>query len=109
MTTNTEPIINDNNFFLPQYRTFRVIYRRYAGLYFSMCVDVHDNELGCLEAIHFFVELLDRYFGNVCELDLVFNFYKVYALIDELFLAGEIQETSKTIIINRMFELERLE
>ena len=30
-----------------------------------------------LEAIHFFVELLDQYFGNVCELDLVFNFHKV--------------------------------
>lgn len=30
-----------------------------------------------LEAIHFFVEVLDAFFGNVCELDLVFNFYKV--------------------------------
>lgn len=30
-----------------------------------------------MEAIHFFVEVLDQFFGNVCELDLVFNFYKV--------------------------------
>ena len=40
-------------------------------------MDVNDNELGCLEAIHLFVEVLDAYFGNVCELDLVFNFHKV--------------------------------
>jgi AP-1 complex subunit sigma 1/2 len=24
-----------------------------------------------------FVEVLDKYFGNVCELDLIFNFHKV--------------------------------
>ena len=44
-----------------------------------MCVDANDNELAYLEAIHFFVEVLDQFFGNVCELDLVFNFYKVRA------------------------------
>lgn len=42
-----------------------------------MCVDVTDNELAYLEAIHLFVEVLDRYFSNVCELDLVFFFHKV--------------------------------
>jgi AP-2 complex subunit sigma-1 len=36
-----------------------------------MCVDVSDNELLYLEAIHLFVEILDHYFQNVCELDLV--------------------------------------
>lgn len=55
----------------------KVIYRRYAGLFFCACVDANDNELAYLEAIHFFVEVLDQFFGNVCELDLVFNFYKV--------------------------------
>jgi hypothetical protein len=38
---------------------------------------VSDNELTALEAIHLFVEILDHYFSNVCELDLVFNFHKV--------------------------------
>ena len=42
-----------------------------------MCVDVTDNELAYLESIHLFVEILDHYFSNVCELDLVFNFHKV--------------------------------
>lgn len=58
-------------------RSTKVVYRRYAGLFFCVCVDANDNELAYLEAIHFFVEVLDQFFGNVCELDLVFNFYKV--------------------------------
>jgi len=39
-------------------------------------VDSTDNELICLEIIHLFVELLDHYFSNVRELDLVYNFHK---------------------------------
>jgi hypothetical protein len=60
-----------------QYKTFKVVYRRYAGLFFSICIDITDNELTTLEAVHLFVEILDHYFQNVCELDLVFNFHKV--------------------------------
>ncbi|MED6167570.1 AP-2 complex subunit sigma [Stylosanthes scabra] len=39
-----------------------------------LCVDITDNELAYLECIHLFVEILDHFFSNVCELDLVFNF-----------------------------------
>jgi hypothetical protein len=60
-----------------EFRQNKIVYRRYAGLFFCACVDANDNELAYLEAIHFFVEVLDSFFGNVCELDLVFNFYKV--------------------------------
>ena len=91
-----------------EFRNFKIIYRRYAGLYFCICVDISDNNLFYLEAIHNFVEVflifdikvvqvfyclifsmiaslylfnfeqvLNEYFHNVCELDLVFNFYKV--------------------------------
>jgi len=60
-----------------QFRTHKVIYRRYAGLFFALCVDITDNELAYLECIHLFVEILDHFFSNVCELDLVFNFHKV--------------------------------
>lgn len=60
----------------------KIVYRRYAGLFFCVCVDANDNELAYLEAIHFFVEVLDQFFGNVCELDLVFNFYKVRGRAD---------------------------
>jgi AP-2 complex subunit sigma-1 len=90
-----------------EFRTYKIIYRRYAGLFFAMCVDIGDNELASLEAIHLFVMLLDSYFGNVCELDLVFNFHKVYAILDEFVLAGELQETSNAVILQRMKEMDR--
>ncbi|CAL5441232.1 unnamed protein product [Camellia sinensis] len=108
-----------------EFRTHKVIYRRYAGLFFSLCVDITDNELAYLECIHLFVEILDHFFSNVCELDLVFNFHKmypkrmvgyfhstarslnaiktetredaVYLILDEFILAGELQETSKRV------------
>ena len=43
----------------------KIVYQRYAGLYFSVCVDMHDNELMYFEAIHLFVEILNAYFTNV--------------------------------------------
>ncbi|CAD6268027.1 unnamed protein product [Miscanthus lutarioriparius] len=82
-----------------EFRTHKVIYRRYAGLFFSLCVDITDNELAYLECIHLFVEILDHFFSNVCELDLVFNFHKVYLILDEFILAGELQETSKRVLL----------
>ena len=94
---------------LAQYTQYKLIYRRYAGLFFTLCVDVNDNELLYFESIHLFVELLDQFFGNVCELDLVFNFNKVYMILDEFFLAGEVQETSKQAILHRVQELDKAE
>jgi AP-4 complex subunit sigma-1 len=131
-----------------EYRGMKIIYRRYAGLFFSLCVvrgrrppqrarahraprrrrrrrtrardctspphqrpppaqDITDNELSYVEAIHCFVEMLDRYFGNVCELDLVFNFHKVYAILDEYIVNGEMQETSQLVMLDRLKELEK--
>lgn len=78
------------------------MYRRYAGLFFTLCVDAEDNELSYLEFIHLFVEVLDQYFGSVCELDLVFNFYKVYQILDEMVVGGEVMETSKLCINKAM-------
>lgn len=92
-----------------EFRTSKVVYRRYAGLFFCICIDSNDNELSYLEAIHLFVEVLDAFFGNVCELDLVFQFHRVYAILDEVFLAGEIEETSKSVILERLDLLEKLD
>jgi AP-2 complex subunit sigma-1 len=60
-----------------QFGSYKLVYRRYAGLFFTIAVDINDNELVYLETIHLFVELLDKYFSKVCELDIVFNFNKV--------------------------------
>ena len=68
---------------------------RYASLYFVACVDKEDNELIVLDIIHHFVEVLDRYFGNVCELDLIFNFHQSYFILEEMIIGGFIMESSK--------------
>ncbi|KAL8160371.1 hypothetical protein V2J09_001908 [Rumex salicifolius] len=81
-----------------EWRGLKIVYRRYASLYFCMCVAHEDNELEMLEIIHHYVQVLDRYFGSVCELDLIFNFHKAYYILDEILIAGELQETSKKTV-----------
>lgn len=34
---------------------------------------------------------------------------QVYAILDEVFLAGEIEETSKDVVLARLEQLEKLE
>ncbi len=80
---------------------------RYASLFFIMVVDKDDNELLGLEIIHQYVELLDTYFGNVCELDIIFNFHKVFILIliqayfilDEMIMGGIMSESSRRVVL----------
>ena len=91
-----------------EFSTYKLITRRYAGLYFTVAVDIEDNELLTLETIHFFVETLDMYFKNVNEMDIIFSFYKVYEILDNYFVAGEVLDVNKIDIINRLKELEKL-
>ena len=62
----------------------KVVYRRYASLFFIAATDPTDNELITLEIVHRYVEQMDKYYGNVCELDIIFNFQKAYFILDEL-------------------------
>ena len=49
-----------------EYRQYKLVYRRYASLYFIVGVDTEEeNELAILEFIHALVETLDKYFENV--------------------------------------------
>ena len=56
--------------FLPNFNPIlpdsRVIYRRYASLYFVCGITVGENELDTLEIVHRYVENLDQHFGSVC-------------------------------------------
>lgn len=47
-----------------EFRTFKIVYRRYAGLFFCICVDVNDNNLAYLEGIHNFVEVCNMAWGH---------------------------------------------
>jgi len=82
---------------------------RYASLFFVAGINTEDNELITLEIVHRYVEILDRYFGNVCELDLIFNFHKAYFIMDELLIAGEIQETSKKSVLRVITQQDQYE
>jgi hypothetical protein len=44
---------------------FFFFFSRYASLYFCCAIENQDNELLTLEIVHRYVELLDKYFGNV--------------------------------------------
>ncbi|WVN90220.1 uncharacterized protein L203_105456 [Cryptococcus depauperatus CBS 7841] len=92
-----------------EYKDTKVIYRRYASLFFITSISPSDNELITLEIIHRYVEVLDRYFGNVCELDLIFNFQKAYAVLDELIISGEIQESSKKTVLKIVAQSDAIE
>ena len=52
-----------------------------------------------LSTFHRYVEVLDKYFGSVCELDIIFNFEKAYFILDELILGGEMQ-VGEDILLN---------
>ena len=82
-----------------EWKERKLVYRRYASLFFVASIGKDDNELLALEIIHHYVEVLDKYFGNVCELDIIFNFHKAYYILDELLIGGELQETNKREIL----------
>jgi AP-4 complex subunit sigma-1 len=91
-----------------EYRNYRVIYRRYASLFFIVGVDNdEENELAILEFIHALVETLDKYFENVCELDIMFNLEKAHFLLDEMVMNGYIIETNKANVLKPILLLEK--
>jgi len=87
----------------------KVVYRRYASLFFIAATDNTDNELITLEIVHRYVEQMDKYYGNVCELDIIFNFQKAYFILDELLIAGEMQESSKKNVLRVIGAQDSLE
>lgn len=87
----------------------KVVYKRYASLYFCCAIEGADNELLTLELIHRYVELLDKYFGSVCELDIIFNFEKAYFILDEFVMGGEIQDTSKKSVLKAIEQADLLQ
>merc|ERR1712037_204845 len=92
-----------------EYRQYRVVYRRYASLYFIVGTDTESdmNELAILEFIQTLVETLDKYFENVCELDIMFNLEKAHIILDEMVLDGCIIDTNKPACLNPLYLLDK--
>jgi hypothetical protein len=68
-----------------------------------------ENGLATLELIHALVETLDRHFGNVCELDIMFNLESAHYVLDEMICtaSGQVVETNKANVLQPLQLLER--
>ncbi|KAJ1726078.1 Sigma-adaptin 3A [Coemansia sp. BCRC 34490] len=86
----------------------RIIYRRYATLFFVFVVDQSESELGIYDLIQVFVEALDRSFENVSELDVIFNFDQVHYILSEIVTAGMVSEVNLTEITRAVNEAKKL-
>ncbi|XP_071414094.1 AP-4 complex subunit sigma-1 isoform X3 [Pithys albifrons albifrons] len=56
-----------------EYKDFKLVYRQYAALFVVVGIDQTENEMAVYELIHNFVEVLDKYFSRVSELDVSFS------------------------------------
>jgi len=50
---------------------------------------------------------MDKYFENVCELDIMFNLEKAHYIINEMIMAGYIIETNKALILTPVIALDK--
>ncbi|PON67663.1 AP-3 complex subunit sigma [Parasponia andersonii] len=87
----------------------RLVYKHYATLYFVFIFDSSENELAMLDLIQVFVETLEKCFRNVCELDIVFNYSKMHAILDEIVFGGQVLETSSAEVMRAVEEISKLE
>ncbi|MCJ1329406.1 Sigma-adaptin 3A [Thelotrema lepadinum] len=81
-----------------------VTYRHYATLYFILISTSTESPLALLDLIQVFVEALDRLFENVCELDLIFNFETLHAVLGEMIVGGVVVETGLEKIVKGVRE-----
>ena len=86
----------------------RLIYRRYATLYFIFVVDSSESQLAILDLIQVLVEALDRVFENVNELDLIFHSDRVQHILMEMVMGGMVVETSKEEIVRCINDMNKL-
>ncbi|CAJ1904918.1 unnamed protein product [Cylindrotheca closterium] len=97
-----------------EYRGYKVVYRRYASLFFIVGTkpspdeeENPENELGLLEFIHTLVETMDKWAGSICELDIMYQLEQVHFLLDEMVMNGNVVETNKHNILRPLDLMER--
>ena len=93
-----------------EYCPFRdgiLVYQRYVGLWVVAYVEAGDNPILAHCAMHLFIEILDAFFGTVRELDIIYQFMAVYAILDEFINAGEVVCSDKAEILARVRDLEK--
>ncbi|KEG03795.1 AP-3 complex subunit sigma, putative [Plasmodium vinckei vinckei] len=78
----------------------KIVYRHFATLFFIFIIDSMESELGILDLIQVFVQVLDVNFENVCELDLVYNYEQINYILDEIVMGGIVLETNIDAILH---------
>ncbi|XP_054256308.1 AP-4 complex subunit sigma-1 isoform X2 [Melanerpes formicivorus] len=91
-----------------EYKDFRLVYRQYAALFVVVGINETENEMAVYELIHNFVEVLDKYFSRVSELDIMFNLDRVHIILDEMVLNGCIVETNVNRILAPLLVLDKV-
>ncbi|XP_018970646.2 AP-4 complex subunit sigma-1-like isoform X2 [Cyprinus carpio] len=91
-----------------EFKDYKLVYRQYAALFIVVGITENENELSIYELVHNFVEVLDKYFSRVSELDIMFNLDKVHIILDEMILNGHIVETNKTRILAPLLALDKM-
>ncbi|XP_062431807.1 AP-4 complex subunit sigma-1 [Rhea pennata] len=91
-----------------EYKDFKLVYRQYAALFIVVGINETENEMAVYELIHNFVEVLDKYFSRVSELDIMFNLDRVHIILDEMVLNGCIVETNRNRILAPLFVLDKV-
>ena len=86
---------------------YKLVYRRYASLFFIVGVDNDENELAVLEFIHCLVETFDKYFENVCELDVMFNVEKAHFILEEMMANGAVVETNRMNVLQPLILMDK--
>eukprot|EP00803_Ostreobium_quekettii_P004643 evm.model.scf_3584.1 EVM.evm.TU.scf_3584.1 scf_3584:1358-6782(-) len=91
-----------------EHRNYKVVYRRYASLFLLAGVDGDENELAVLEFIHCVVEILDKHFAHVCELDIMYNLDIVHYILDEMLMNGCVVDINHQNVLAPIKLLERV-
>ena len=75
---------------------YKVIYKKWATLFFVFVIDEGENELAIIDLIQNWIKLLEKNFPGVWEYHLVFNPDLLYSIMDEVLLDGMVTEINLT-------------
>ena len=101
--------VKDTSSNVVELRQYKLIFRRYASLYFiaGLDIDGDDNEMAIFEFIHCYVETLNAVFGNVCEIDIMYNLDRSHFILDEMIANGEVVDTNRQNITRPLTLMEK--
>ncbi|XP_028293504.1 AP-4 complex subunit sigma-1 isoform X2 [Gouania willdenowi] len=91
-----------------EYKDFKLVYRQYAALFIVVGITDKENELSIFELIQNFVEVLDKYFSRVSELDIMFSLDRVHFILDEIVQNGLVVETNRSRILTPLNAIDKM-